>query len=150
MAFYSPRHDGFDRTSIETAQVFAAPLTVALRAVDRTESLQRAVASRDVIGQAKGMLMERHGLSPEEAFSRLVRCSQETNIRLVEVATWFVHEGSTRGEGSAEGPDASRSPSPRPIPGGLSPASPSWGAPALKGPGDRCDPDRSGCQPTER
>lgn len=97
LSLYSRRQDAFDGTSIETAQAFAAPVTVALQAVDRIESLQRAVASRDVIGQAKGVLMERHGLSADEAFTRLVRCSQETNIRLVDVAAWLVHQGGSHG-----------------------------------------------------
>jgi hypothetical protein len=108
MSFYSGDPDGFDRTSVETAQAFAAPVTVALQAVDRTESQQRAVASRDVIGQAKGILIERHGVSADEAFTRLVRCSQETNIRLADVASWLVHENGNRGTGARSRPDARR------------------------------------------
>jgi transcriptional regulator with GAF, ATPase, and Fis domain len=111
MSFYSRRSDGFDETSTEAAQIFAAPVTVALQAIDRTESLQRAVASRDVIGQAKGLLMERHALSADEAFTRLVRCSQETNVRLADVAAWLVHEG-TRGADHER-----RRPPARPVPG---------------------------------
>jgi hypothetical protein len=119
MSLYSRHPDGFDRTSIETAQAFAAPVTVALQAIDRTESLQRAVASRDVIGQAKGILMERHSLSAEEAFTRLVRCSQETNIRLADVASWLVHENSP---GRADPEDRRDPPRPGPRPPGRVPA----------------------------
>lgn len=90
MTFYCPRRDGFGEAGIQAAQAFAAPITVTLQAIDRTQSLERAVESRDLIGQAKGMLMERHGLDADEAFSRLVRISQQNNIRLAVVAAWLV------------------------------------------------------------
>lgn len=48
--------------------------------------LRQAVASRDVIGQAKGILMARRGLSADEAFDVLRRTSQDLNVKLVELA----------------------------------------------------------------
>nr|WP_281376416.1 ANTAR domain-containing protein [Actinomycetospora corticicola] len=48
--------------------------------------MQDAVRSRDVIGQAKGILMERRGLSADEAFDTLRRTSQELNIKLRDLA----------------------------------------------------------------
>lgn len=48
--------------------------------------LRRAIASRDVIGQAKGILMARRGLTAEEAFDVLRRTSQDLNVKLVELA----------------------------------------------------------------
>jgi ANTAR domain len=48
--------------------------------------LSRAVENRDLIGQAKGILMEREGCSPEAAFRMLVDASQRTNTKVVEVA----------------------------------------------------------------
>lgn len=60
-------------------------------AVSRSElhasQLRRAIDSRDVIGQAKGILMERRGLSADEAFDVLRRTSQDLNVKLVELAT---------------------------------------------------------------
>ena len=53
-------------------------------------NLQRAIESRDVIGQAKGILMERHGLGPDQAFARLVAMSQNANVKLREVAESIV------------------------------------------------------------
>jgi AmiR/NasT family two-component response regulator len=50
------------------------------------EQLKGALEGRDVIGQAKGILMERHGIDADEAFARLVEMSQHTNVRLREVA----------------------------------------------------------------
>jgi GAF domain-containing protein len=51
-----------------------------------TEHLRRAIDSRDVIGQAKGILMTRRGLSPDAAFDLLRHTSQDLNIKLVELA----------------------------------------------------------------
>jgi PAS domain S-box-containing protein len=52
--------------------------------------LRRAMASRGVIEQAKGLLAARLGCDPEEAFAHLSRISQETNVRLADVAADLV------------------------------------------------------------
>lgn len=52
--------------------------------------LRAAGQLRAVIEQAKGILVERHGISLDEAFTRLRRMSQEHNVRLVEVAATIV------------------------------------------------------------
>ncbi|OLF16376.1 GAF and ANTAR domain-containing protein [Actinophytocola xanthii] len=52
----------------------------------REAQLREALDSRDAIGQAKGILMARRGVSPEEAFDLLRRTSQELNVKLREVA----------------------------------------------------------------
>jgi len=39
-----------------------------------------------VIGQAKGILMQRRGINADEAFDLLRRFSQELNVKLAEVA----------------------------------------------------------------
>jgi GAF domain-containing protein len=56
------------------------------RAELQASQLRRAIDSRDVIGQAKGILMERRGLSAEQAFDLLRRASQDLNVKLVELA----------------------------------------------------------------
>jgi hypothetical protein len=48
--------------------------------------LRRAMRTRGIIEQAKGMLAQRLGCTPEEAFSYLSRLSQEHNMRLSELA----------------------------------------------------------------
>ena len=50
------------------------------------EQLQLALETRDVIGQAKGILMERFRITAEEAFDRLRTASQHTNRRLNALA----------------------------------------------------------------
>lgn len=49
-------------------------------------NLEKAIDSRDIIGQAKGILMARRGITAEQAFDLLRRASQELNTKLVEVA----------------------------------------------------------------
>lgn len=68
--------------------------SVLLAAVDRlraeAEGLRRAMRTRGVIEQAKGMLTERLGCTPDEAFGHLVRLSQDTNRRVADIAAGLV------------------------------------------------------------
>jgi GAF domain-containing protein len=52
----------------------------------RVANLERALLSRDVIGQAKGMLMAQRGISAEDAFDVLRSTSQNLNIKLAHIA----------------------------------------------------------------
>ena len=59
---------------------------------DVAESIQRALATRGPIEQAKGMLMAIHGIDADQAFDRLRTQSQNTNTPLYEVASAFVDQ----------------------------------------------------------
>ena len=59
----------------------------------RSDNLQRALETRELIGQAKGILMERERVTAEEAFDILRRASQHLNIKLREVARSLVDTG---------------------------------------------------------
>ncbi|HVA09847.1 MAG TPA: GAF and ANTAR domain-containing protein [Acidimicrobiales bacterium] len=63
----------------------------------RVENLQRAMQSREVIGQAEGILMERERITADQAFNILRRASQHLNLKLRDVAQQLVDTG--------EGPD---------------------------------------------
>ncbi len=52
-------------------------------------NLEHAVASRDVIGQAKGIIMHALGMHSDEAFHYLVELSQRENRKLTEIAAEF-------------------------------------------------------------
>jgi AmiR/NasT family two-component response regulator len=56
------------------------------RAVEHVEHLERVVDSRDLIEQAKGILMERDDIIAEDAFAELVRRSKYLNVKLGEIA----------------------------------------------------------------
>lgn len=79
-----------DATAI--GEILAQHAAVALAGSTAEEQLQSAVASRDLIGQAKGILMQRDRLTGLQAFAALTKASQDTNVRLVEVARWLVSE----------------------------------------------------------
>jgi RNA polymerase sigma factor (sigma-70 family) len=59
----------------------------------RADNLNQALATRELIGQAQGILMERERITPDEAFDILRRASQHLNIRLREVAQDLVDTG---------------------------------------------------------
>jgi GAF domain-containing protein len=59
----------------------------------RIENLHSALSSREVIGQAQGILMERERISANQAFDVLRRASQYLNIKLREVAQTLVDTG---------------------------------------------------------
>ena len=98
---YSFRDDAFDDHAITVAQNFAGYAAVALanaQSYDSTATLARqmreAMAHRATIEQAKGILMGEHRCTPEEAFARLSRLSQDTNRKLRDVAAALVAEAS--------------------------------------------------------
>ena len=87
-------HDAgvFDEHARILAGLFGAQAALLFYGAENAGHLQRAVDSRDLIGQAKGIIMERFTLDDDGAFALLVQSSQETNMKLVEVARWLVSE----------------------------------------------------------
>jgi hypothetical protein len=87
------RHSLDDRTARlrtqQCARLFAVYASLALAGADRVENLECALARRDVIGQAKGILMRHYDVDADEAFERLRRASQTTNTKLYDVAAWL-------------------------------------------------------------
>src|SRR5213080_3504000 len=83
-----------DKAPAESANSSAEPdeALAALVAKLRAEltGVRTAMRNRAVIEQAKGVLVERLGISPDEGFDHLVRLSQRANIKLIEVAAAIV------------------------------------------------------------
>jgi hypothetical protein len=79
-----------DRTAALLLATHASLALAHTDAVERAqlqrEHLHRAVDSRDVIGQAKGILMARRGINAAEAFDILRKTSQDLNVKLVQLA----------------------------------------------------------------
>jgi GAF domain-containing protein len=95
--FYSWTPQAFDDDARDHALILAAHAATAISAVQartagelREAQLAEALQSRDVIGQAKGILMERRGQNADEAFAVLQRASQDLNIKLRDVAQTLV------------------------------------------------------------
>jgi hypothetical protein len=71
----------------------AAELTVTLGSARRIANLTMALQSRDLIGQAKGIAMERYKISSDAAFALLSRISQGRNVKLRDLAAEITTTG---------------------------------------------------------
>jgi GAF domain-containing protein len=91
---YARRSDAFDRNARDVGLLLAAHAAVALAATAQASQLREALRSRDLIGQAKGILMERRKLTADEAFEVLRQTSQRLNIKLREVAARIAATGT--------------------------------------------------------
>jgi hypothetical protein len=76
----------FDDDSFLYGEILAQHASVALAGDKAGEQLHRALASRDLIGQAKGVIMERFGIDAVQAFALLTRLSQDQNTKLLDIA----------------------------------------------------------------
>ena len=63
----------------------------------RVDGLIDALRCRDVIGQAKGVLMSHHALDADAAFDRLRELSRTADVEVVELASAFVDQVRARG-----------------------------------------------------
>lgn len=92
--------------------LFASHAAVAVAQARKLNHLGTALASRDIIGQAKGILMERYRITADQAFALLARLSQDTNRKLHEIAEYLTDTGSL-----ASGSDRGAAPAGSPPPG---------------------------------
>jgi hypothetical protein len=102
---YSAAPDAFDEDARTLAGLFGVQAALMLYGADQAAQLQKAVDSRDLIGQARGILMERFKVDDEAAFQMLVQSSQHTNMKLTAVAGWLTTDTTTqpaRRDGSRE------------------------------------------------
>jgi GAF domain-containing protein len=97
---YAREPAAFDDESREQGPRLAAYAAVAAEnmllyedAASRAANLEIALRSRAVIDQAKGMLMERFRLTPDQAFAALAQVSMESNRKVRDVAEQFVGTG---------------------------------------------------------
>ncbi|WP_448622059.1 ANTAR domain-containing protein [Geodermatophilus sp. URMC 65] len=97
---YARTPDAFDEASRAVATGFAPYAAVAAGTVQayRTarktaDNLQIALESRAVIEQAKGILIERHKLTPDQAFEALVTVSMSRNVKVRDIAEHLVLTG---------------------------------------------------------
>jgi GAF domain-containing protein len=83
---YSTSAQTIDPDVVHMAELFAAQASMALGRARREEQLTAALQTRTVIGQAIGILMERHGVNEDSAFAFLTRVSSHTNVKLRDIA----------------------------------------------------------------
>jgi putative methionine-R-sulfoxide reductase with GAF domain len=90
---YARKPSAFDEQSRTIAVIYAAHATIALEASRLEGDLRAAVETRQGIGQAVGIVMERHDLTAKQAFDLLVRSSQKVNVKLRDLADAVVTDG---------------------------------------------------------
>ena len=74
----------------DIASLFATHAAIALGHARDYDNLQTALATRKIIGQAIGILMERYDLDEDRAFAFLRRASSHSNVKLRDVAQELV------------------------------------------------------------
>ena len=105
---YAPLPAAFGATDRAHASLFAALARIALASEKertdtavKTDNLIIALRTRELIGQAQGILIERERITADQAFDVLRRASQHMNIKLREVAETLVETGETPDTGSS-------------------------------------------------
>jgi GAF domain-containing protein len=93
LSLYAAQISAFTDLHERVTTLLATFAALALAEAQRAEQLQDALGNRDVIGQAKGILMERHGVTADAAFGVLSRISQAENMKLAEIARRLVDTG---------------------------------------------------------
>lgn len=91
--YYSEQPYAFDADAIEAGLIVATHTALAWNLLRRDEQFRSALASRDIIGQAKGMVMERFKIDAVQAFEVLKRLSQSSNTPLVDIARGIIDSG---------------------------------------------------------
>jgi hypothetical protein len=83
---YAREANAFDEESEQVGLMFVSHAAVAFAGAQKRDQLAASIATRDLIGQAKGILMERYKIDAQKAFSLLVRVSQHSNRKVRDVA----------------------------------------------------------------
>jgi GAF domain-containing protein len=94
---YARTPRAFTEESIAVGLALAAHAAVAITGAQREANLRTAIDNRDLIGQAKGILMERHGVTADQASAVLLRASQETHRKVVDIALELSGMGAIAG-----------------------------------------------------
>ncbi len=108
---YSGQERAFEQRDERLLTLFAGQAAILLANVASHADMQRlndhlraALRSRDMIGQAKGILRERHRIDDDAAFAMLSEESQRTNVKLRDVAQRVVDSLSLNADMSGSAP----------------------------------------------
>lgn len=93
---YSSKPNAFNEESEQVGRPFAAHAAIALVGAQHERQLNDAVASRELIGQAQGLLMAQNSIGASDAFRMLVQASQRSNTKLRDLVGQIVREAEHR------------------------------------------------------
>jgi hypothetical protein len=106
---YSHRQGSTETWNYDAVAAFARTASIAIanssafeQLAHRNDGLMTALKTREIIGEAKGILMNRDGITSDEAFDELRARSQHSNRKLRDVASDVRDESA--GEGSTDEP----------------------------------------------
>jgi GAF domain-containing protein len=94
---YADEPNAFDDDAENIGLLLASHAAIAMAASRKIANLHLALAHRDVIGQAKGILMERYKVDAISAFDLLIRASQMTHQKLSTIAEELATTGALPG-----------------------------------------------------
>lgn len=90
---YSSQPGAFTERSEHVGWLLASHAAVALSSARHEAQLREAIATRQDIGEALGILMERHLYTEQDAFALLTKISQDRNTKLRNIAHAIVTTG---------------------------------------------------------
>jgi transcriptional regulator with GAF, ATPase, and Fis domain len=90
---YGHEPNNFTEESEHVGLLFVSHAAVAMAGAQKHDQMVAGLATRDLIGQAKGILMERYKIDAQKAFSLLVRASQHRNLKLRDLAAELTDTG---------------------------------------------------------
>jgi GAF domain-containing protein len=97
---YGDGVDVFDDESEQVGLLVGAHAAVAFAGSEQISQLNDALLTRDLIGQAKGILMERFKITAQQAFLLLSRVSSDSNVKLRDVAEHLTTSGEITTHGT--------------------------------------------------
>ena len=89
---YSTASTDIDPQAPGVADLFATHAALALGKAEKVDQLSQALRTREVIGQAVGLLMQKYDLDTDAAFGFLVRTSSHSNTKVRDIAVRMVEE----------------------------------------------------------
>ena len=95
---YSTTSDTISDEVLHMAELFSAYATLAMGRAQNKDTLDSAIASRQLIGQATGIVMERYAMSETRAFEYLLRVSSLSNTKLRDIARTMVDQVNSHHE----------------------------------------------------
>ncbi len=96
---YSSQPDAFTKRSEQVGWIFASHAAVAFASSRNDAQMHEAIETRQGIGEAMGIIMQRYEVTEDQAFEVLKRSSQHLNVKLRDVARKVVETGEVPGAG---------------------------------------------------
>ena len=90
LSLYATRPHAFTGADVESGLSFAAHTAIAIKVARQEEHMDLALDSRSLIGQATGIVMDRYDIDAVRAFAVLKRISQQSNVKLHEIAVELI------------------------------------------------------------